>query len=268
MPEGDTIFRTARTLQRALGGQVVTRFETVLPKLARIDYDTPLAGRTVDSVESRGKWLLMHFSGDLILLTHMLMSGSWHIYRPGETWQRHRTHMRIVVETPAMLAVAFDVPVAEFHTAHSLERRQGFNRLGPAPLAADFDPALAIANLAARRDLDLGLALLDQTVLAGLGNVFKSEVAFACGLNPFRKVATLTPGQLADLVATSRKFLAANVTESSGHRRTTTHSTHREENLWVYGREGEPCRRCATAIRSQKHTADGRISFWCPACQQ
>src|ERR1017187_7390390 len=130
MPEGDTIFRTARTLTRALGGQTVTRFETVLPKLARVDYDTPLAGRTVDSVESRGKWLLMHFSGDLILLTHMLMSGSWHIYRPGKKWQRNRTHMRIVVDTPATLAAALNLPVAEFHTGASLARREGFNRLG------------------------------------------------------------------------------------------------------------------------------------------
>jgi endonuclease-8 len=268
MPEGDTIFRTAGTLTRALAGQTVTRFETVLPKLARIDCDTPLAGRTVERVESRGKWLLMHFSGDLILLTHMLMSGSWHIYRPGEKWQRHRSHMRIVVETAAMLAVAFDVPVAEFHSARSLGRRAGFNRLGPAPLAADFLPAVAVANLAARPHLELGPALLDQTVLAGLGNVFKSEVAFACGLNPFRKVATLTAEQLARLVATARQFLLANVTPSSGHRRSTTGSTQKEENLWVYGREGLPCRRCATPIRSQKHATDGRVSFWCPTCQE
>jgi endonuclease VIII len=267
MPEGDTIFRTARTLQRALAGQLVTRFETVLPKLARIDADTPIASRTVDSVESRGKWLLIRFSGDLILLTHMLMSGSWHIYRPGETWQRHRTHMRIVIETASMLAVAFNVPVAEFHTAATLARREGLNRLGPAPLAPDFDPALAIANLAARPDLELGPALLDQTLLAGLGNVFKSEVAFACGISPFRKIATLTPLQLADLVAASRQFLEANVAESSGHRRTTTRNTQKEKNLWVYGRAGEPCRRCATPIRSQKHTAGARISFWCPVCQ-
>jgi endonuclease-8 len=267
MPEGDTIFRTARTLTRAIGGQTVTRFESVLPKLARVDYDAPIAGRTVDQVESRGKWLLMTFSGDLILLTHMLMSGSWHIYRPGEQWQRSRTHMRIVVETAAMLAVAFDVPVAEFHTARSLARRAGFNRLGPAPLAAEFDPATAIANLRARGDLELGLALLDQSVLAGLGNVFKSEVAFAAGISPFRKVATLSAMQLADLVAKAREFLLANVAESSGHRRTTTGNTRREENLWVYGRDGQPCRRCAAPIRARRHAADGRISFWCPVCQ-
>src|SRR5450755_3141320 len=144
MPEGDTIFRSARTLQRAIGGQVVMGFESVLPKLTRVDFDSGVVGRTIEKVESQGKWLLMHFSGDLILLTHMLMSGSWHIYRPGEEWQRHRSHMRIVVETPAMLGVAFDVPVAEFHNASSLERREGLNRLGPAPLAFDFDADLAV----------------------------------------------------------------------------------------------------------------------------
>ena len=103
-------------------------------------------------------------------------------------------------------------------------------------------------------------------MIAGLGNVFKSEVAFACGLNPFRKIATLTPDQLAALVATARKFLLANVTETSGHQRTTGR-IDQEEFLWVYGRAGQPCRRCATPIRSQKHTADARISFWCPVCQ-
>src|SRR5262249_44092745 len=95
MPDGDTIFRAARTLNRALGAQVVTKFETAPPQLSRVDYDTPLAGRIVESVEAAGKWLRMYFSGDLILVTHMLMSGSWHIYRPGERWQRPHVQMRI-----------------------------------------------------------------------------------------------------------------------------------------------------------------------------
>ncbi len=274
MPEGDTIFRTARTLQSTIGGQQVTRFESVLPQLERVDYDTPLAGRTVEKVEARGKWRLIYFSGDLILLTHMLMSGSWHIYRPGERWQRPRGDMRIVIETAAMIAVGFHIPVAEFHTARSLERREGFNRLGPAPLAGDFNGAEAIANLASRPELELGLALLDQKLMAGLGNVFKSEVAFACGLNPFRLVGTLSSAQLAELVTTSQKFLQANTTPASAdrivtfvpHRRTTGRS-NAEENLWVYGRAGKPCRRCSTPIRSAKHRADGRVSFWCPVCQ-
>src|SRR3954451_25438059 len=139
MPEGDTIFRAARTLHRSLAGKVVTRFETQLPKLERVDYDTPLAGRIVESVEASGKWLSMHFSGDLILLTHMLMSGSWHIYRPGEAWQRGRHQMRIAIHTSDFVAVAFQVPVAEFHTAESLRRHRSVTHLGPDVLSADFD---------------------------------------------------------------------------------------------------------------------------------
>ena len=146
MPEGDTIFRTARTLQRALAGHVVTRFETVLPQLARVHEDTPITGRTVDLVDANGKWLMMHFSGDLILLTHMLMSGSWHIYRPGEPWQRNRYHMRVVIGTAEMLAVAFNVPIAEFHTEKTLGVRLG--KLGPDVLSPDFDEAAAIAETA------------------------------------------------------------------------------------------------------------------------
>ena len=130
MPEGDTIFRAARTLHRALAGQVVTLFETQLPQLSRVDYDTPLAGRTVERVEAAGKWMRIYFSGDLILLTHMLMSGSWHIYRPGETWQRGRSQMRVAVHTKDFVAVGFQVPIAEFHTAASLERHRSVQRLG------------------------------------------------------------------------------------------------------------------------------------------
>src|SRR5512140_1519500 len=128
MPEGDTIYRAARTLHSALSGQAVTRFEAVLPKLSRIDEDAPLAGRIIEAVESRGKWLLIRFSGDLTLLTHMLMNGSWHIYRPGEAWQRRREDMRIVVATEKFVAVCFGVQVAEFHTSASLARHRAFSR--------------------------------------------------------------------------------------------------------------------------------------------
>src|SRR6185369_1660146 len=139
MPEGDTIFRAARTLHRALAGQVVTQFETQLPQLSRVDYDTPVAGRTVERVEAAGKWMRMYFSGDLILLTHMLMSGSWHIYRPGEKWQRGRIQMRVAIYTDVFVAVAFQVPIAEFHTAASLARHRSAQRLGPDAAAKEFD---------------------------------------------------------------------------------------------------------------------------------
>ncbi|MEO8137103.1 MAG: DNA-formamidopyrimidine glycosylase family protein, partial [Betaproteobacteria bacterium] len=113
MPEGDSIFRTAQTLHRALAGQLITRFESAYPALTRGDYDRPLKGRVVEAVVSRGKHVLMTFSGDLVLHTHMRMHGSWHIYRPGERWRRPRRDMRVLVETERYVAVGFNVPVAE-----------------------------------------------------------------------------------------------------------------------------------------------------------
>ncbi len=274
MPEGDTIFRAARTLNRALAGEVVTGFETVLPKLSRVDFDSGITGRTIDNVESKGKWMSMNFSGGIVLLTHMLMNGSWHIYRPGEAWQRRQIDMRIVVKTKKIWAVAFNVPIAEFHTEDTLRRRQGFRKLGQDVLSSDFDPAKSIEQLQSRGDLLVGVALLTQSLMAGLGNVFKSEVCFACRVNPFRRMETLTAGELTCLVETSRKFLLANVNEASGDQittytgmRRTTGRTNSEERLWVYRRRGEPCRECGTPIESRKQGEDARTTFWCPSCQ-
>jgi endonuclease VIII len=274
MPEGDTIFRAARTLHRVLAGQEVTGFETVLPKLSRVDFDSAITGRAVEKVESQGKWIRIHFSGDLILLTHMLMSGSWHIYRPGEKWQRNTADMRIVIKTENIWAVAFNVPVAEFHTSDTLRRRDGFRSLGPDVLAAEFDSAQCMANLRAHGELEVGVALLMQSVIAGLGNVFKSEVCFKCGINPFRRMNTLSSGELNCLVNTARTFLLANVTETSGDQivtytgmRRTTGRSNIDERLWVYGRRGKPCRHCGMAIESRKQGFDARTTFWCPQCQ-
>jgi endonuclease-8 len=274
MPEGDTIFRTARTLNRALAGRVVTQFETQFPALARVDYDTPIAGRVVESVESSGKWLMMHFSGGLILLTHMLMSGSWHIYRPGEAWQRSRQQMRVAIHTDAFVAVAFQIQIAEFHTADSLRRHRSVSRLGPDVLAEEFDEADAAARLAAQPELEVGVALLSQSIVAGMGNVYKSEVCFAAGVNPFRRIGSLTREELRALVSNARKYMLANVTDDSGDQivtytgfRRTTRRADPAEELWVYRRRGEPCRRCNSAILSRKQGLDARVTFWCPQCQ-
>jgi endonuclease VIII len=275
VPEGDTIFRAARTLQRAIGGQTVTRFETVLPKLARVDFDSGMVGRAVEKVEAQGKWMLMHFSGDLILLTHMLMSGSWHIYRPGEKWEVSAHNMRIAISTEKMVAVAFNVQTAEFHTESSLGRRRGFSTLGPSVLAEDFNEAEAVGKLMQRPELEVGVALLTQSIVAGIGNVFKSEVCFACGVHPFRLVKSLAPEEATGLMAKAKEYLRANVTGTSGDRivtytgfRRTTHRADPSERLWVYHRRGEPCRKCGTPIESYKQGLDARTSFWCPVCQK
>src|SRR5688572_20508982 len=168
MPEGDTIHRAADTLQRAIGGQMVTRFESVLPTLARVDADTPLRGRTVERVEARGKHLLIWFSGDLVLRTHMRMNGSWHIYRPGERWQRPHRDMRIVIETATMHAVAFTVPVAEFVTAHELVNHDVIAALGPDPLSDTFRVEDAVERMQAHGDVEIADVLLDQMVISGI----------------------------------------------------------------------------------------------------
>ena len=274
MPEGDTIFRAARTLDRALAGHTVTHFESVLPKLTRVDVDKGIRGRSVERVEAQGKWLLMHFSGGLVLLTHLLMSGSWHIYRPGEKWWLPRRAMRVMLATEQIVAVAFNIQVAEFHTEDSLRRRAGFAALGPSLLATEFDPSEGVARLLAHPEMEIGNALLSQSIVAGIGNVYKSEVCFACGVHPFRKIASLTPDELSCLMATARKFMSANVTDASdsqiatyqGLRRTTARGNP-DERLWVYHRTGEPCRRCGSEIQSRKQGPDARTTFWCPQCQ-
>ena len=149
MPEGDTIFRTAQALHRHLAGRIVTRFESVLPALTRIDHDRPLAGRTVEGVISRGKHILMTFSGDLVLHTHMRMHGSWHGYPPGAPWRRPARDMRVLVATAEFVAVGFNVPVAELMTARELLRHDGLRELGPDLLDEAFD--LEALNVRARR---------------------------------------------------------------------------------------------------------------------
>ena len=275
MPEGDTIFRSARALQQALGGKAITRFETALAPLASVNDQTPVKGRIVEQVESRGKWLMVHFSGDLILTTHMLMSGSWHIYRSGERWRRSRSNMRVVLETADMVAVGFNVPVAKFHTARTLERFNAVSGLGPDLLGSGFAEDQALARILEHSGEEVGNVLLNQRVMAGIGNVFKSEICFACGVNPFRTVATLSKQEVECLMDTSRRFLAANVAEGSGDAivtytglRRTTGSSNPAARLWVYKRAREACRRCGTAILTRKQGIGARTTFWCPDCQR
>lgn len=274
MPEGDTIFRSARALNRALAGGIIKRFETAYAHLASVDDDKKLVGRTVERVEARGKWLLMYFSGDLILLTHMRMNGSWHLYRTGERWRRSRRDVRIVIETADWSAVGFAVPVAEFHTASSLPRKTMIPVLGPDLLKQDFNLAEATARIQQLANGQIGEVLLNQWVMAGIGNVYKSETCFICGVNPFREVQTLDRSQLDLLVFTARKFLTLNVAEDANGEistyaglRRTTDTSNPTARLWVYGRRGEPCRRCGTLIEMRKQGSGARTTFWCPVCQ-
>jgi|GEM_PF-70402 len=320
MPEGDTIYRAARALQRALGGRVVTGFATQVAKLASVDDNSPVVGRTVERVEARGKWCLIFFSGDLILVSHMLMSGSWHIYRTqdkngrtGEKWRLPKRMMRVVVrvsspqglkpltssagthggtEVPPLQsqggdvgyeAVLFNAQVAEFHTARSLARSAQVPKLGPDVLSAEFSLEAGVRALqeraASHPDDEVGVVLLNQRVMAGLGNVYKSEVAFAAGVNPFRRMRTITLREMERMVEVAQRYMRANVADGgtrgesgegivtyTGPRR-TTRAMDRSDRTWVYGRQGQECRRCGAAIEMRKQGAAVRSTYWCPQCQ-
>ena len=300
MPEGDTIFRAARTLHRALAGHAVTRFETQYAQIARVHDDAPITGRTVERAEARGKHLLIHLSarpappgregtpaavtgtparalpadGPLVLRTHMLMSGSWHIYRAGERWQRPPAAARIVLGTDAFVAVGFDVPVAEFVLAADLDTDEALSRLGPDVLAPGFDEAEAIARLAVSTRPTVAEALLDQRAVAGIGNVYKSELLFLARLWPFTPPPQVEHDRWVRLVHDARVLLRANVVDPAergvttyrGMRRTTGRSNP-AQRLYVYGRYRQPCRRCGTPVEFRHHGEHNRSTYWCPSCQ-
>jgi len=277
LPEGDTILRAAQTLHRALAGHTVTRFESVLPALTRVDEDAPIVGRTVEAVTATGKNMLMRFSArpgsvapPLVLRTHMRMNGSWHIYRPGERWQKRRVDMRIVVGTADFVAVGFNVPIAELHTERSLARAAGVRDLGPDLLAERFDEDEALRRMAERSEDTIADAIIDQRVMAGAGNVFKSEILFACRLHPFTPVCDLSDPARLDVIRAARRMLTSSVHAAPivGAMRRTTRRQDPDARLWVYGRGGAPCRVCGTAIARRTTGVDARSTYWCPGCQR
>jgi endonuclease-8 len=272
MPEGDTIFRAARTLHKYMAGDPVTRFESVYPALTRIAEDYPVVGRTIESVSARGKHLLFTFSGDLVLRTHSRMNGSWHIYPAGAPWRRPARDMRVLVCTADACGVGFNIPIAELIWTRDLERHQQLNALGPDLLGDAFDRPEALRRMREHNGDPIADVLLNQRVLAGIGNVFKSEILFVAGIHPYAVVGSLTDEELARVLDISRQQLAANVMERSqtlspAFGRRTTRSLDPREKLWVYSRGGRPCRRCGSPIQSKKTGSDARLTYWCPSCQ-
>jgi endonuclease-8 len=270
LPEGDTIFRAARTLHRALAGRTVTAFESVYPRLTRVDHDAPLAGRIIEAVASRGKHLLMTFSGDLVLHTHMRMHGSWHIYKPGERWRAPRHEMRLAISTDQYIAIGFSVPVAEFLTPAELARHEQIQSLGPDLADPHFDREIVRQRMRTHGDDPIEDVLLNQRVLSGVGNVLKSEVLFVARVNPFMPVHDLDDATLDRVIDVALRLMRMNVVESTAMRvsgRQTTGSLDPGAKLFVYGRARQPCRTCGTSVAVAKRGVDARLTYWCPRCQ-
>jgi endonuclease-8 len=262
VPEGDTIWRAARTLHAALAGKTVVGFASSLPAVTAAAQKLRLAGRTIEVVEARGKHLLVRFSGGPVLHTHQGMRGSWRLQRrvPEDRWS---PAARAVIETADVVAVCSLAPVVELLSAAQAATHPSLSRLGPDLLGERFDADAARRRLRARGDLEVGEALLDQTALAGIGNVYKSEVLFLCRVSPFTRVRELDDAGLDRLVAHAGELMRRN-TGPSGPRRVPGLAPGR---LWVYRRSGQPCLRCGTAIRRAVQGEQARSTYYCPTCQ-
>jgi endonuclease VIII len=257
MPEGDTVYRTATKLRDALAGKVLTRCDVRVPEFATID----LTGCVVDEVLSRGKHLFIRV-GDASIHSHLKMDGAWLI--GGQIRRVPEYKIRIILATSDARAAGVDLGVLEI-----LQRERDMDavaHLGPDLLGDDWEPRIARANLTADSERPLAEALLDQRVMAGVGNVYANELCFVTGYLPTTPVRKVKDPLR--MVQRARDMLWLN---RSRVNRTTTGDTRSSRDLWVYGRAGEPCRRCGTPIETDGPTRAGtsaeRISYWCPVCQ-
>jgi endonuclease-8 len=259
MPEGDTVFRTARALHRALAGRRLTASDLRLPRLATTD----LAGWTVIGSVSRGKHLLLRLrppDGDqpMTLHSHLGMDGSWRIYAAAERCRVRSPHLiRVVLHTADALAVGYQLH--EVTLVPATREHELVGHLGPDLLGPDWDADEALRRLS-RRPAAVGEALREQRNLAGIGNVYCCELLFLRGVWPWTPVHQVN--ELPALVSLAHRVLRANCSRPV---RTTTGSLRRGETTYVYRRAGSPCRRCGTPIQLDQQAQ--RVTYWCPACQ-
>jgi endonuclease VIII len=271
MPEGDTIYRTATVLRRVLLGHCLTGFETTVRQVATANARQPMVGRVVHDIATRGKHLLILFrdrdagpAADLVLHTHLGMTGSWHVYHLGAPWKKPERFAKAVLRTAAAVVPCFSAPIVELLTPHEIAHHPALARLGPDAIADAFDAGEVRTRFRGRPDLSIGEGLLLQAAMAGVGNVFKSEVLFLERVNPFLRIGDLSDETLGRLVAQSRRLLLLN--RRPGSRRTRARLDP-QGRIWVYRRSGRPCYRCGTAIRMRRQGADARSTYFCPRCQ-
>jgi endonuclease VIII len=259
VPEGDTVWLAGKRLHDALAGQVLVRSDFRVPSLATTD----LSGRRVLEVVPRGKHLLTRVEGGLTLHTHFRMDGSWHLYRPGDRWTGGpEWQVRAVLETATWQAVGYRLPVVELLETDDEDAVVG--HLGPDVLGPGWDAGEAVRRLLDAPDAEIGMALLDQRNLAGLGNLYRCEVLFVRGLTPWVRVADVP--DLPALVEKGRRLMLAN---RDRWEQSTTGSLRYGEMHWVFERSGRPCRRCGTRIAAAEQGAApfARLTYWCPRCQ-
>jgi endonuclease VIII len=252
--EGDSILRIARRLDESLAGRTLS-VRTPGPRRPAGLPASQLDGRTLERVESRGKNLLLHFEGDLALHSHLGMRGSWQLYRAGERWRRPAHQAWLALSSEDMEAVNFGGSTMRIVREAQLRRDPKLARLGPDLLAEDFDPAAVVDRMRTiAPDIELGPALLGQRLVAGIGNIFKSEGCFAAGVDPNRPLTSLTDEDLIAVLDETRTLMLGAVESGRQPDR-------------VYRKGGRPCPRCGTAIQSRAQGDSARTTYWCPSCQ-
>lgn len=264
MPEGDTIFRTAASLRTWLIDREITAARALRPDLGI----SRLVGRTVTAVEANGKNLLMTFSAgsdapSLVLHTHMRMTGSWHVYPVGAPWRKPERQARVVLTAGERVAVCFNAPIIELASAVATARRASIASLGPDVLVDPFDLD-EVWERAVRQSADraLGEVLLDQRIVAGIGNIYRCESLFLRGLHPWTALGALDRAAFDALVMEAATLMRANLGPSTARSFGAGPS-----RPWVYRRAGLPCRRCGTTIRSRPQGPQARVAYWCSTCQ-
>jgi endonuclease-8 len=259
MPEGDTVWRACQRLNEALAGQRLLRTEFRVPMLATTDF----AGVEIREVVSRGKHQLFRFRNSYTLHTHFRMDGSWRIFRHGGKWSGGEDfQIRAVLVTPAYDAVGYQLPVTEM--VATAEEDTVVGHLGPDLLGPDWDLDEAVRRISSQPDRTIGEALLDQRNLAGIGTFYRAEVLYLQGLHPRTPVREVA--KVRRLVQRSQQLLYANRWRPE---QSTTGDLRTDKRAWVFERQGQPCRRCRTPIRSEEFGPLGqeRRSYWCPHCQ-
>lgn len=258
MPEGDSLFKAAARLQPLVGEEAVRVSGSA--RAAR-EWASRLSGRIIEAVRSYGKHLIVDFEGGLSLRTHLGMTGEWHRYRTGDRWSRTPGKARVVIETKEWVGVCFAAPNVTAGVTTSILGE--LDHLGPDLLADEFDPTMVAERARSSSAESVAELLLDQRVMAGVGNVYKSEVLFLQRINPQTEPAELSHEELVGLAARARRLLWAN--RLRGTRNTTGYG--RRADLWVYDRSRRPCRRCGTSIKSAEIGDLPRSTYWCPRCQ-
>jgi len=258
MPEGDTIYRAARSVRRALQDQRI-----VLAAGRREVGAEGLQGTTVRGVESRGKHLLIHFDNRQVVHSHLGMTGAWHIYPRDHEWYKPRAQAGIQLSTQRHDVVCFTPDLLEVVDDVRLRRHPYLNRLGPDLLGPPIADEVFLPRMRSQRNAAIGEVVMNQTVVCGIGNVYKSEILFLEQLHPRTSVSTLSDERLLQLRDRSRQLMCRNL--ENGPRRTRFRAD--EQFLWVYGRRGESCLKCGTTIRMIRQGDKARSTYYCPACQ-